>query len=105
MEPLRRITVPTLDVLDVLLAAGEPLWGLLIIKQTSRPSGTVYPILERLEHQGWVTSSWEADGERQGPRRRFYEFTAEGRAAAAELRSAEAPARPIPRPSRRTVTP
>lgn len=105
MEPLHRITVPTLDVLDVLLSADEPLWGLLIIKQTSRPSGTIYPILERLERQGWVTSSWEADGERPGPRRRFYEFTPDGRVAALELRSIDAPVRPIPRPSRRTVTP
>jgi PadR family transcriptional regulator PadR len=105
MEPLQRVTVPTLDVLDVLLAADGPLWGLLIIKQTSRPSGTIYPILERLERQGWVTSSWEADGERQGPRRRYYEFTTEGRAAAVDLRRADAPVRPIPRPSRRTVNP
>jgi PadR family transcriptional regulator PadR len=104
MEPLFRVTVPTLDVLDVLLASDEPLWGLQIINQTSRPSGTIYPILERLERQGWVVSTWEADGERPGPRRRFYEYTSDGRSAAIGLRSAGAPVRPIPRPSRRAVT-
>ncbi|ROQ40739.1 PadR family transcriptional regulator [Frondihabitans sp. PhB188] len=98
MEPLQRITQPTRDVLAALLQGGdEPVWGLLIMKSTGRPSGTIYPILERLERHGWVLASWEADTDRLGPRRRFYEFTADGRVAAAEVLAAQAPA---PRPSR-----
>ena len=82
MIPLRRVTRPTVDVLEVLLASAEPLWGLRIITATGRQPGTVYPILERLESQGWLTSTWEEDASRPGPRRRFHVLTPDGRAAA-----------------------
>lgn len=82
MIPLRRVTAATVDVLEVLLASDEPIWGLRVIKQTDRLPGTVYPILERLESQGWVTSTWEEDSSRSGPRRRFHALTPAGRSAA-----------------------
>ena len=82
MELIQRVTAPTVDVLKVLLESSAPVWGLLIIKQTGRLPGTVYPVLERLERQGWVTASWEEDTSRPGPRRKLYEFTADGEAAA-----------------------
>ncbi len=82
MEPLSRITPATIDVLTVLDAAADPVWGLLVIKQSGRPAGSVYPILERLESAGWVTSNWEDDDARSGPRRRYYELTEEGSATA-----------------------
>jgi PadR family transcriptional regulator, regulatory protein PadR len=82
MQPLSRITPATVDVLAVLDAGGQPTWGLAIIKQSGRPAGSVYPILERLESAGWVTSSWEENDERTGPRRRYYELTAQGATAA-----------------------
>lgn len=82
MEPLSRITAATVDVLRVLDAAADPVWGLLVIKQSGRPAGSVYPILERLESAGWVTSNWEDDDARSGPRRRYYELTEAGGAAA-----------------------
>jgi len=82
MQPLSRITAATIDVLSVLDATSGPSWGLAIIKQSGRPAGSVYPILERLETSGWVTSSWEENDERSGPRRRYYELTAEGATAA-----------------------
>ena len=85
MEPLRRITVPTVDVLTALLESEDPVWGLVVIKATGRLAGTVYPILERLERQGWVRSRWDEHNDRSGPRRRLYEFTAEGRVAAQRL--------------------
>ncbi|GAA4670944.1 PadR family transcriptional regulator [Frondihabitans cladoniiphilus] len=102
MEPLQRVTAPTLDVLECLLGSTEgPVWGLVIIKETGRPSGTVYPLLERLERQGWIVGSWE-EAERSGPRRRLYEFTADGRVAAMELvaGAAERRATAAARPSR-----
>jgi PadR family transcriptional regulator PadR len=81
MRALARITPATVDVLRVLL--DEPsLWGMLVIKRTERPAGSVYPILERLESAGWATSSWEAESDRTGPRRRLYELTSEGAEAA-----------------------
>lgn len=89
MEPLQRVTAPTLDVLQALLAQEEPLWGLVLIKTTGRPSGTVYPILERLERQGWITGSWDDDPDRSGPRRRRYAFT--GRAGSPPATSSRPP--------------
>lgn len=82
MEPLARITPATVDVLSVLSQSLEPCWGLLVIKSSGRPAGSVYPILERLERSGWVTSNWEDDPTRVGPRRRYYELTADGAVAA-----------------------
>jgi PadR family transcriptional regulator PadR len=82
MEPLSRITAATVDVLVALLNHPEPTWGLSIIKESSRPAGTVYPILDRLETAGWVTSRWEEHNSRTGPRRRYYELFEDGAAAA-----------------------
>lgn len=72
MKPLGRMTPATADVLEVLLNAGDPVWGLRIVKATGRPAGSVYPILERLERLGWATSQWDEDTHRTGPRRRLY---------------------------------
>ncbi len=82
MQSLSRMTSATIDVLSVLDASTELTWGLAIIKQSGRPAGSVYPILERLESAGWVTSSWEENDDRTGPRRRYYELTKDGTAAA-----------------------
>lgn len=84
MEPLSRITPATIDVLAVLSEADSACWGLQVIKQSGRPAGSVYPILERLESIGWLSSSWETDAARAGPRRRYYELTEGGASAAAE---------------------
>ena len=77
-----RLTPATADVLAVLLGAGDALWGLRIVNETGRPAGSVYPILERLERAGWLTSAWEDDPTRSGPRRRLYRLTADGVPAA-----------------------
>jgi PadR family transcriptional regulator, regulatory protein PadR len=82
MEPLSRLTPATLDVLAALLGEPDTIWGLRIVGLTSRPAGSVYPILERLERAGWVDSAWEDDPERSGPRRRLYRLTADGAVAA-----------------------
>ncbi len=82
MEPLSRLTPATLDVLAALLGEPESIWGLRIVGLTSRPAGSVYPILERLERAGWVDSAWEDDPARSGPRRRLYRLTADGVEAA-----------------------
>jgi PadR family transcriptional regulator PadR len=83
MDALARLTPATADVLDALLSEATPLWGLLIVKRTGRPAGSVYPILERLERSEWVVSAWEPDSARSGPRRRLYELTPDGAVAAA----------------------
>lgn len=64
-------------------------YGFEIMRAAHLPSGTVYPLLRRLEAEGLVESSWE-DAERahaEGrPPRRYYSATREGRAALAEAR-------------------
>ncbi|GAA4261582.1 PadR family transcriptional regulator [Dactylosporangium darangshiense] len=82
MEPLARLGRATLDALTVLLDSDEPRWGLELIKLTGRPSGSVYPLLDRLERAGWVTSHWDDDVLRPGPRRRMYQLTPDGAVAA-----------------------
>ena len=64
-------------------------YGFEIMRAAELPSGTVYPLLRRLEAAELVRSRWEdhdrakADGR---PPRRYYEATREGRAALAEAR-------------------
>ena len=55
-------------------------YGLEICAATGLPSGTVHPILARLEGLSWVDSAWEqTDPREQGrPRRRYYRLNAHG---------------------------
>lgn len=76
-----RTTGPLLKVLTVFLENVEgEVYGLEILRATALKSGTLYPLLDRLETHGWVESRWEkrplAKG--SGPRRRFYKLTATG---------------------------
>ena len=56
-------------------------YGFDIMDATGLPSGTVYPVLGRLERDGYVRSKWEsqvvAQREKRPPRR-YYEITACG---------------------------
>jgi DNA-binding PadR family transcriptional regulator len=78
-----RITEATLDVLDVLVGGDDELYGLRIAKAAGRPTGSVFPILARLEQSGWVVSEWESTAAAErGPRRRFYRLSPDGLAGA-----------------------
>ena len=64
--------------------------GVDIARVTKLQSGTLYPILLRLEQAKWVESEWEAgDPHELGrPRRRFYSVTALGvKSARAEFKN------------------
>ncbi|WP_442956933.1 helix-turn-helix transcriptional regulator [Porphyrobacter sp. HT-58-2] len=65
--------------------------GADVCKLSSLPSGTVYPILGRLESAGWLNSQWENIDPRAAgrPRRRFY-FLSAGGAAEAKRGASEA---------------
>jgi len=75
----------TLRVLQA-IASGY-MYGFDIMGATGLPSGTVYPILSKLEDSGFLRSRWEdariARREKR-PQRRSYELTAEGREALRE---------------------
>lgn len=76
-----RMTTSVLKVVAALLAdpAAER-YGLQLMQTTGLPSGTLYPILVRLERAGWVEARWEeADPVAEGrPSRRYYRLTADG---------------------------
>ncbi|MBW4705922.1 MULTISPECIES: PadR family transcriptional regulator [unclassified Micromonospora] len=59
-------------------------YGLDIMQVTGYPSGTVYPILSRLQHAGWLDAHWEdIDPSAAGrPARRWYRLSADGLVAA-----------------------
>ena len=80
-----RVTFPTALVLQALLDGHHH--GFDIMDATGLPSGTVYPILRRLDAEGLVRSRWERDTvarREQRPPRRYYELSAGGRAFAAQ---------------------
>jgi PadR family transcriptional regulator PadR len=76
-----RMTIPTQRVLQALLAdLSAELYGFQIAGIAGLATGTVHPILARLERTHWVESRWEdIDPSIEGrPARRYYRLTAEG---------------------------
>ena len=81
-------TYPTTLVLHALASGVRH--GFDIIDATELPSGTVYPILRRLERDSLVTADWEDHAiarDEQRPPRRYYELTPAGHAVLAEARA------------------
>jgi hypothetical protein len=99
------MTVPLLKVLRVMVDA--PLrehYGLELMQAAGLRSGTLYPVLKRLEVAGWIEGRWEDPAAAPGrPPRKFYMMTTDGMARArhalAEAHMAIAPrgvsARPV----------
>lgn len=98
------MTVQTLKVLALFLEDVLAEWyGFSLVDQTRIKSGTLYPILIRLEKAGWLTSRLEdVDPKVVGrPPRRLYALTGEGeRAARRELASHLEALAPATRPRR-----
>ena len=75
------LTYPTAMVLEA-LARGHH-HGFQIMDATGLPSGTVYPLLRRLDREGLVSSRWEKPAvarREQRPPRRYYQLTVQGEA-------------------------
>ena len=91
-----RLSSQTLIVLRIFLGlAPKPLSGAMIAREASIGSGTLYPILGRLERVGWLAAEWEQidPEEAARPRQRFYHLTALGaNCAHAELQRLSLPA-------------
>lgn len=89
---LVKLTGPLRRVLQVFLAdpsAGH--YGYDLMKAAKLPSGTLYPMLARLQAQGLLSSAWEPqpDDASGRPPRKYYQLTGEGvRVARLELAQA-----------------
>lgn len=80
VEPVRP-TAAVVRVLDAFLEdPGADRYGLDLMRASGYPSGTLYPILTRLERAGWIEARWEdLDPALAGrPARRYYRLTADG---------------------------
>ena len=74
----------SLDLMVLSTLAEGPLYGYRIQESLARASGgavsvqagTLYPLLHRLEAQGWVRSRWD---DSTGRRRKWYRLTPAGR--------------------------
>ena len=79
------MTIPTQRVLRALLDdLDTERYGYELGELAGLRTGTVHPILARLEGLGWLQSRWEdIDPQTEGrPARRYYRLTAEGAQAA-----------------------
>ena len=84
MAPKSDLLQGTLDLLILRTLMGEPMhgWGISQrIQQVSRDvlqvnQGSLYPALQRLERQGWITADWGMSDNKR--RARFYRLTPAG---------------------------
>jgi transcriptional regulator len=84
-SPQDELLKGTLDMLILKTLSVQPMHGYAIAQHIERLSGGVfaieqgslYPALERLQAQGWLTSKWGASP--TGRRARYYTITAAGR--------------------------
>jgi DNA-binding PadR family transcriptional regulator len=82
----------TKRVLQALLdSPADETYGFLLTQATGLKAGTLYPVMQRLLDEGWVSSRWEeidekAEGRR---RRRYYRLTSLGEARARTMVQAE----------------
>lgn len=81
------LTYPVALVLAALQAGHR--YGFDIMEATGLPSGTVYPLLRRLEAGAFAAAEWEDEdaAQREGrPQRRYYAITDAGRELLARAR-------------------
>lgn len=103
-----KLTAPLERVLRLLVAdPAAPHYGYDLMKSAGLPSGTLYPMLARLQQEGLVDSQWDEQRPDAGgrPPRKYYRLTGEGarivrlelaRAAAASGPAHGVTARPAP---------
>lgn len=87
MAKTPKLTPETLKVLNAFLEDPElERYGYELMKATGLKSGTLYPILLRLEDAGWIESDWAATEESDTgrPRRRYYQITSSGQKEAVD---------------------
>jgi PadR family transcriptional regulator, regulatory protein PadR len=76
---MTRVTGPLIKVLNALLESPtEEKHGFEILRATKLRSGTLYPLLDRLERDGMLKGRWEDDSASKGPPWRFFRLTDAG---------------------------
>ncbi|WP_393071549.1 PadR family transcriptional regulator [Streptomyces sp. LN704] len=74
-----KLTPQVERVLRVFLEdSAAPRYGYALMKAAKLASGTLYPILTRLETEGMVASQWETPTEENQRPRKYYLLTGEG---------------------------
>lgn len=94
MNAQPRLSLQTVNVLALFLTNPKSeRYGLEIAREANLPSGTLYPILARLEQHGWLESDWEdIDPVAKGRRpRRYYKLTGVGALQAQRTIAEKAP--------------
>ena len=84
---VRKISLSFSGTAILQAVAHEYHYGFDIMDVTGLPSGTVYPVLRRLEQAGLVVSKWEDEDtarKEQRPARKYYKLTSDGRASLSE---------------------
>ena len=88
----RKHSRQTLAILSA-LAGADWLYGLELAERTGLKSGSLYPILIRLDERGWLESRWLESSAPGRPPRHTYRLLPAGRQALADaLRAADADA-------------
>ncbi|BCJ40674.1 hypothetical protein GCM10010168_73380 [Actinoplanes ianthinogenes] len=88
IKPIRATTAVARVLAAFLEDPAADRYGLDLMRDSGYPSGTLYPILMRLERAGWIEARWETlDPVAAGrPARKYYRLTSDGAVAArAEL--------------------
>jgi DNA-binding PadR family transcriptional regulator len=93
------LSAPARSVLAIMSDAGDR-WvhGYDLCRQAGIKSGTLYPLLIRLEAQGYLEAEWQPPTDSGRPPRHAYRLTAAGHGLAAEN-----PPEPQGRPSSLSV--
>lgn len=80
MRTTHSLVLVATAILQMDLEDDGRLWGYALSKHSGVRSGVLYPLLDRMLHEGWLDDEWEerAAG-RKRPPRRYYRLTDEGR--------------------------
>lgn len=93
MVRVRALSPIAREAIAVMADAGAS-WshGYDLCRRTGIKSGTLYPLLIRLEAQGYLEAEWQAPTEPGRPPRHAYRLTPAGQRFAASLAAQHAPA-------------
>jgi PadR family transcriptional regulator, regulatory protein PadR len=88
-EPVSQLRRAAIEFCVLAMLREKEMYGAELIKELTKPNallvsaGTVYPVLTRLRHRGYVETSSQESA--QGPSRRYHRLTDDGRSALDEF--------------------